>query len=304
MKILDMQQEILKLKEQKDICILAHSYQRREITEIADFVGDSYALAKKAATVKNKTVIMCGVRFMAETVKILSPEKTVYLANKDAGCPMAEQMDREIIEQLKEMNPGYAVVAYINTTSELKTICDVCVTSSSAVKIVTAMPEKDILFIPDINLGTYIKNQLPDKNVKLVHGGCPTHAKMDVRDVQKAKIAHPDALFLVHPECIPEVVALADYVGSTSGIMEYAKNSDAKEFIIGTENSITEHLEYDCPDKKFYPLSKDLVCHNMKITTLADLFNCCKDGGDEIVMDEQTRLAAKKCIDKMIEYGG
>ena len=299
-----MQQEILKLKEQKDICILAHSYQRREITEIADFVGDSYALAKKAATVKNKTVIMCGVRFMAETVKILSPEKTVYLANKDAGCPMAEQMDREIIEQLKEMNPGYAVVAYINTTAELKTICDVCVTSSSAVKIVTAMPEKDILFIPDINLGTYIKNQLPDKNVKLVHGGCPTHAKMDVRDVQKAKIAHPDALFLVHPECIPEVVALADYVGSTSGIMEYAKNSNAKEFIIGTENSITEHLEYDCPDKKFYPLSKDLVCHNMKITTLADLFNCCKDGGEEIVMDEQTRLAAKKCIDKMIEYGG
>lgn len=304
MKILDMQQEILKLKEQKDICVLAHSYQRREITEVADFVGDSYALAKKAATVKNKTVIMCGVRFMAETVKILSPEKTVYLANKDAGCPMAEQMDREIIEQLKEMNPGYAVVAYINTTAELKTICDVCVTSSSAVKIVTAMPEKDILFIPDINLGTYIKNQLPDKNVKLVHGGCPTHAKMDVRDVQKAKTAHPDALFLVHPECIPEVVALADYVGSTSGIMEYAKNSDAKEFIIGTENSITEHLEYDCPDKKFYPLSKDLVCHNMKITTLADLFNCCKDGGEEIVMDEQTRLAAKKCIDKMIEYGG
>lgn len=299
-----MQQEILKLKEQKDICILAHSYQRREITEIADFVGDSYALAKKAATVKNKTVIMCGVRFMAETVKILSPEKTVYLANKDAGCPMAEQMDREIIEQLKEMNPGYAVVAYINTTAELKTICDVCVTSSSAVKIVTAMPEKDILFIPDINLGTHIKNQLPEKNVKLVHGGCPTHAKMDVRDVQKAKAAHPDALFLVHPECIPEVVALADYVGSTSGIMEYAKNSDAKEFIIGTENSITEHLEYDCPDKKFYPLSKDLVCHNMKITTLADLLNCCKDGGEEIVMDEQTRLAAKKCIDKMIEYGG
>lgn len=304
MKILDMQKEILKLKEQKDICILAHSYQRREITEIADFVGDSYALAKKAAAVKNKTVIMCGVRFMAETVKILSPEKTVFLANRDAGCPMAEQMDREIIEQLKEMYPGYAVVAYINTTAELKTVCDVCVTSSSAVKIVTAMPEKDILFIPDINLGTYIKNQLPDKNVKLVHGGCPTHAKMDVRDVQKAKAAHPNALFLVHPECIPEVVALADYVGSTSGIMEYAKNSDAKEFIIGTENSITEHLEYDCPDKMFYPLSKDLVCHNMKITTLADLLRCCKGDGEEIVMDEQTRLAAKKCIDKMIEYGG
>ena len=299
-----MQNEILRLKKEKDICILAHSYQRREITEIADFVGDSYALCKKAAAVPQQDSHYVRSAFMAETVKILSPEKTVYLANKDAGCPMAEQMDREIIEQLKSMNPGYAVVAYINTTAELKTVCDVCVTSSSAVKIVTSMPEKDILFIPDINLGTYIKNQLPDKNIKLVHGGCPTHAKMEVRDVEKAKAAHPNALFLVHPECIPEVVALADYVGSTSGIMEYAKNSDAKEFIIGTENSITEHLEYDCPDKKFYPLSKDLVCHNMKITTLADLLNCCKEGGEEIILDEKTRLAAKKCIDKMIEYGG
>lgn len=299
-----MQQEILKLKEQKDICILAHSYQRREITEIADFVGDSYALAKKAATVKNKTVIMCGVRFMAETVKILSPEKTVYLANKDAGCPMAEQMDREIIEQLKEMNPGYAVVAYINTTAELKTICDVCVTSSSAVKIVTAMPEKDILFIPDINLGTYIKNQLPDKNVKLVHGGCPTHAKMDVRDVQKAKTAHPDALFLVHPECIPEVVALADYVGSTSGIMEYAKNSDAKEFIIGTENSIVQHLQFSCPDKAFFALSKDCVCHNMKATTLVDVLRVLNGtGGEEIVLDEEMRLQAKHSIEEMVRLG-
>jgi len=304
MTVQEMQKEILRLKEEQGMCILAHTYQSHDVTEIADFTGDSFQLSMKAKNDPRKKVLMCGVRFMAETVKILSPQKTVYLANKDAGCPMAEQMDREIIEQLKQMNPGYAVVAYINTTAELKTVCDVCVTSSSAVKIVTAMPEKDILFIPDINLGTYIKNQLPDKNIKLLHGGCPTHAKMEVRDVEKAKAEHPDALFLVHPECIPEVVALADYVGSTSGIMDYAKNSDAKEFIIGTENSITEHLEYDCPDKKFYPLSKDLVCHNMKITTLADLLNCCKEGGEEIVLDEQTRLAAKKCIDRMIEYGG
>ncbi len=300
-----MQSKILKLKKENDICILAHSYQRREIVEIADFTGDSYALAKKAQTVENKTVIMCGVRFMAETVKILSPEKNVILSNSDAGCPMAEQMDVELIEELKASNKEYAVVAYINTTAELKTICDVCVTSSSAVKIVSSMPENNILFIPDINLGTYIKNQLPNKNIKLVHGGCPTHAKITVNEAKKAVKAHPDAELLVHPECLPEVAELADYIGSTSGIMEYAKKSTKKEFIIGTENSIAEHLQYECPDKRFYPMSKDLVCNNMKLTTLADVLLCCQGtGGEEIVMDENMRLKAKRCIDKMIEYGG
>ena len=305
MNIKDMQEKIINLKKENDICILAHSYQRREITEIADYTGDSYALAKLAATVSNKTIIMCGVRFMAETVKILSQDKKVILANPSAGCPMAEQMDKELICQMKEYKDGYAVVAYINTTSNLKTICDVCVTSSSALKIVSAMPQKDILFIPDINLGTYIKNQIPDKNIKLVHGGCPTHARVTVKEVNKAKQAHPDALLLVHPECVPEVAAMADYIGSTSGIMDYAKKSSAREFIIGTENSIVEHLQLDCPEKRFYPLSKDLICHNMKATTLSDvLLSCEGQGGEEIIMDEEERLAAKKCIDKMIEYGG
>ena len=305
MTVYETQQEILRLKKENDVCILAHSYVAREIAEIADFVGDSYALSVKAAGVKNKTVLMCGVRFMAETVKILSPEKKVILANSAAGGPMAEQMDKELIQQMKEMNPGYAVVAYINTTSDLKTICDVCVTSSSAVKIINAMPEKDIIFIPDINLGTFVSKQCPDKNIKLVSGGCPTHCRATKAHALKAKEMHPNALFLVHPECVPDVAELADYVGSTSGIMEYAKNSSAKEFIIGTENSIAEHLEYDCPDKKFYPLSKDLVCHNMKITTLPQVLACVKgEFGEEIVVDEETRLKAKKCIDKMIEYGG
>lgn len=305
MTVYELQQEILKLKKENDICILAHSYEAREICEIADFTGDSYALSVKAASVPQKTVIMCGVRFMAETVKILSPDKKVILANSEAGCPMAEQMDKELIEQLKEMNPDCSVVAYINTTTELKTICDVCVTSSSAVKIINAMPEKDILFIPDINLGTYVSQQCPDKNIKLVHGGCPTHCRVREGHVLEAKKAHPNALFLVHPECTPDVVKHADYVGSTSGIMDYAEKSDAKEFIIGTENSITEQLQYDCPDKKFYPVSKDLVCHNMKITTLPEVYLCCKgDFGEEITLDEETRLKAKRCIDKMIEYGG
>lgn len=305
MTIQEMHDEIVRLKKENDIYILAHSYQTRDVTEVADFVGDSYALAKKAQTVPHKNVIMCGVRFMAETVKILSPEKRVFLSNADAGCPMAEQMDKELISQMKEMYPDYAVVAYINTTSDLKTICDVCVTSSSAVKILKAMPEKNILFIPDINLGTYVKEQMPEKNFKLVHGGCPTHARLTVKNVEKVKAQHPNAKFLVHPECVPDVVKLADYVGSTSGIMEYAKASSDKEFIIGTENSIVQHLQFDCPDKKFYPASKDLVCHNMKATTLSDVLSCCKfSGGEEITLDEELRLAAKRSIDKMIEYGG
>ena len=299
-----VQEEILKLKKEKDICILAHCYQSHDILEVADFVGDSYALAKKAAAVESKTIIMCGVRFMAETVKILSPEKTVMLSNADAGCPMAEQIDKKLLEEILKENEGYAVVAYINTTAQLKTLCDVCVTSASALKILKAMPEKNILFVPDINLGSYLKEQLPEKNFKLINGGCPYHQKATLNDVKEARQKHPEAEFLVHPECNGEVVSEADFVGSTTGIMDYAKKSDKKEFIIGTENSIVEHLQYECPGKKFYPLTKELVCHDMKLTTLADVLSCCKGEGEVIEMDEETRLKAKHCIDEMIRYGG
>lgn len=275
------------------------------ICEIADFTGDSYALSVKAKSVPQKNILMCGVRFMAETVKMLSPEKRVLLANPSAGCPMAEQMDAEVISEVKKTYPDYAVVAYINTTAKLKTVADVCVTSSSAVKICRAMPEKNILFIPDINLGTYVSKQIPEKKFKLLSGGCPTHARVEKEEAIAAKEAHPNALFLVHPECRPEVVSLADFVGSTKGIMDFAVSSDKKEFIIGTENAIVTHLQHMCPDKKFYPLSKDLICHNMKITSLTDVLNCLSgDGGEEIVLDEKLRLDAVKCIEKMIEYGG
>lgn len=302
--IRDIQDEIIKLKKEKDICILAHSYQAREIIEIADFCGDSYALSVMANKAQQKTVIMCGVRFMAETVKILSPGKTVYLANPIAGCPMAEQMDKELIESVKKQYPDYTVVAYINTTAELKTICDVCVTSSSAVKIVGKIENNNILFIPDCNLGDYVAKQLPDKNIKLLQGGCPIHARVSIEDVRKSRAAYPDALLLVHPECKPEVVNEADFVGSTSAIMEYAKGSDHKEFIIGTEISIAEHLQYMCPDKKFYYLSKNLLCPNMKATTLIDVYNCVTgNGGEEILLDAKTISEAKRCIDKMIELG-
>jgi len=304
MKIIELQNEIMRLKQERNACILAHSYQSKEITEIADFVGDSFALSRKAQTSSADTVIMCGVRFMAETAKILSPEKKVILSHGDAGCPMAEQMDKDIIEALKERNPGYAVVAYINTTAELKTVCDVCVTSSSAVKIVRALDSDKIIFIPDCNLGAYIQKQVPEKEIMLVRGGCPTHARITEREVKKAKAAHPSALLLVHPECMPEVCDHADYIGSTSGIMEYAVKSEAEEFIIGTENSIVQHLSYECPDKRFYPLSKDCVCHNMRLTTLVDVYGCLNGtAGEEITLDEETIALARRPIDKMLELG-
>ena len=305
MTVRQLQDKILQLKHDTDTCILAHSYMSEDICEVADFTGDSYALAVKAKSTKNKNVIMCGVRFMAEMVKMLNPQKRVLLSNSAAGCPMAEQMDKELIQQVKGQYPDYAVVAYVNTTAELKTIADVCVTSSSAVKICRAIPAQNILFIPDINLGTYVKEQVPEKNFKLLSGGCPTHAKINESEVLAAKNAHPGALFLVHPECRPDVVKHADYVGSTTGIMDFAARSENKEFIIGTENSIVQHLQFAYPEKAFYPLSKDLVCNNMKVTTLSDVYHCLTgDGGEEIVMDEETRLQAVKCIEEMIKYGG
>ena len=304
MNITELQKAIIDLKKEKDICILAHSYQTREITEIADFTGDSFQLSVKASEVKNKTVIMCGVRFMAETVKLLSPEKTVYLANPIAGCPMAEQMDKEMISVVKEQYPDYTVVAYINTTTDLKTVCDVCVTSSSAVKIVKKIDNKNILFIPDCNLGSYVAKQVPEKNIMLLQGGCPIHARVTAKEADEAISLHPNADVLVHPECVPAVTAKADFVGSTSAIMDYAKKSEKKEFIIGTEISIATHLAYECPDKKFYTISKNLICPNMKATTLVDVYNTMTgNGGEEIVLDEETMTKARVCIDKMIELG-
>jgi len=304
MTVRELQDSIIKLKKEKDVCILAHSYQPRDITEIADFVGDSFGLSEKAATVPNKTVLMCGVRFMAETVKILSPEKRVILSHPDAGCPMAEQIDKELIEKIKRESPEYTVVAYVNTTAALKTVCDVCVTSSSAVKVVSNIDNSNILFVPDVNLGSYVSKMLPEKNVKLLHGGCPTHAGITEAEALAAKQSHPNALFLVHPECVPDVVKHADIVGSTKEIIDFAMQSENNEFIIGTENSIVEYLQYECPDKRFYALSKDLVCHNMKLTTLSDVYHCLLgDFGEEIVLDDETIVKAKHCLDEMLRLG-
>lgn len=305
--IRDIQDKILQLKKEKDVCILAHSYVAREIIEIADIVGDSFALSKKATGAQQKNLLMCGVHFMAETAKMLNPDKRVFLANRLAGCPMAEQLDPEMLRYLKSKEPDRKVVAYINTTAALKAECDVCVTSSSAVTIVEKMDAEKILFIPDCNLGDFVKRSVPRKDIKLIEGGCPVHSSVTAAEVDAAKALHPQALVLVHPECVPAVVAKADYVGSTAGIVDFAKKSDKKQFIIGTEISIAENLQYECPDKEFFILSKKILCPNMKMTTLPDVLSSIEglDSGKafEIEMTEAEIAASVKCINEMLRLG-
>ncbi len=306
MTIQEMQQKILRLKKEKDFCILAHSYIKREILETADIVGDSFKLSKDVCSAPQKNILFCGVHFMAETAKMLNMDKKVYLSNALAGCPMAEQIDPEMLKYMREKEPDRAVVAYINTTAALKAYCDVCVTSSSAVEIVKKMDRDKILFIPDCNLGAYVKAQVPAKDIKLVQGGCPIHASVTAEEAREAKERHPEALLLVHPECIPAVVEQADYVGSTSGIINFAKKSDKKQFIIGTELEIAETLQYECPEKEFFILSKKLICPNMKLTTLADVYNTLKDpekNGFEIKMTEEEAARSRRCIDEMLRLG-
>lgn len=300
-----LQEEIIRLKKEKDVCILAHAYQTHDIIEIADFVGDSFGLSVQAQGAPQKNILMCGVRFMAETAKILSPEKKVILSHPEALCPMAEQLTLEELKKLREAYPDYAVVAYINTTSALKTLCDVCVTSASALKIVKALPQKNIIFIPDCNLGGWIAEQVPEKNFVFIKGGCPIHTRITEQDVLHAKAQHPHAKLLVHPECISDVTRYADFAGSTTAIMSYIKNSDEKEFIIGTDNSIVSHMQFEHPEKRFYELSKICVCHDMRLTTLVNVYNCLTgEGGEEISLDKETYDGAKRCIDAMLSYGG
>ena len=305
MQTKELQQKILRLKKEKDFCILAHTYQSHEILEIADFTGDSFALSRKATGVSEKNVLMCGVRFMAETVKLLSPDKRVVIASGDAGCPMAEQFTRAEVEAWRKEHPEGIVVAYVNTTTDLKRACDYCVTSASAVKIVSRLPDdREILFIPDKNLGSYVAKKLPTKKLVFWNGGCPIHNSITLKELQTAKEQHPEALVLTHPECASEVVSASDFIGSTTEIMDYAAKSEASSFIIGTENNIVTHLQYELPEKQFYPLSKRLICADMRLTSLPDVLSALEGtGGLEIELDGDTLREARVCIDRMIEMG-
>lgn len=260
--------EIEKLKKDRRAVILSHYYQRPEIQEIADFVGDSLELSQKAARTDARVIVFCGVHFMAESAAILSPDKIVLLPEENAGCPMADMITAVDLERWKESHPGVTVVCYVNTSAEVKAQSDVACTSANAVKVIGSLPAgEDILFIPDKNLGSYVARQTGRK-MHLWEGFCRTHDRLGAEDILAAKREHPDALVLVHPECRPEVVGLADAVASTSGILRFARESGAKRFIIGTEVGILFQLVRQCPGKEFFPASPKMVCPNMKATTL------------------------------------
>ncbi len=298
----EIQDEIIRIKKEKGICILAHSYQAHEIMEIADYTGDSFQLSLAGKEAREDTVLMCGVHFMAETVKLLSPQKKVLLVHPEAGCPMADQVGPEFVEHFREQNPGYTVVCYINTTAALKTACDVCVTST-AVKIVNNIENENILFLPDGNLGDYVSRQVRGKNIRLFQGGCPIHAAVRAEDVAAARKA-PQRAGAGPSRVRPRRGGHGRLCGIDLRIMDYARKSDAREFIIGTENSIAEHLSYELPDKEFYALSKKMLCPNMKLTTLMDVYKVLQgQGGLEIDMDPDTMVRAKRCIDEMVRLG-
>ncbi|WP_058485649.1 quinolinate synthase NadA [Defluviitalea phaphyphila] len=293
--------QIKELKKKKNALILAHNYQREEIQNLADIVGDSFALSLAALNAKEDTIVFCGVRFMAETAKILCPNKKVLLPVYDAGCPMADMITAEELRKAKEKYPDAAVVCYVNSYAEVKAESDVCVTSSNAVKIIKSLKEKQILFIPDKNLGTYIGEKVPEKEILVWDGFCIVHHLVTAKEVIDKKNKYPNAEVLVHPECKKEVLSLADFIGSTSEIINYASSSDKKEFIIGTEKGVLTSLEKNNKDKKFYMLSSNLLCRNMKKTGLKELMECLKEDRYEIKLEEDILIKARKPLERMIE---
>lgn len=297
----DLISKINRLKEDRNAVIVAHSYQNDDIQEIADIVGDSYALSKYCSQTDKDVIVFCGVHFMAESAKILSPDKTVLLPEKLAGCPMADMVTAEALREEKKKYPNAVTVCYINSSAEVKAECDVCCTSSNAVNIIRKINEKDILFVPDMNLSRYVQKQCPEKNIILWNGYCPTHNKIKPEDVLKVRELHPDALFLVHPECTPEVCELADYVGSTKQIIDYAGTSDSKKFIIGTEMGVMYALRKNNPDKEFFLLSPGMICPNMKKTSLESVYKALSENIYEINLDKDIIDRASKSLDKMLE---
>ncbi len=296
-----VKEKIEQLKKEKNAVILAHYYVPNEVQEIADYVGDSFYLSKKAKELKEDIIVFCGVSFMGESGKILNPDKLVLMPDENADCAMAHMVDSENIKKMREEYEDLAVVCYINSTAEIKCHADVCVTSSNAVKIVKTLPNKNIFFIPDGNLGRYVAEQVPEKNVILNEGYCPVHHALTVQEVYKAKEAHPQAEFLVHPECVKALLDEADYIGSTSGIINHVKKSECKEFIIGTEVGVFYELEKQNPDKQFYTLNDHQICQDMKLITLEKVLDVLENETNALTLDEEKRVAALKPLERMLE---
>ncbi len=297
----DIKSRIESLKKEKNAVILAHYYVPGEVQEIADYIGDSFYLSKIAKDAEQDTIVFFGVSFMGESAKILSPGKQVLMPDITAGCPMAYMAQVEKIEEVRRKYDDVAVVCYINSTGELKKHSDVCVTSANAMKIVQALPNKNIYFIPDENLGRYVASKVTDKHFIFNDGFCPLHKEFSKTDIEKVRKAYPGALLLVHPECRMEVLEDADYIGSTSGIIEYASESDAKEFIIGTEPGVMYELERRNPGKKFYPLVEGKVCPDMKKITLEKVLKCMEEGTGVVEVTEELRNSANASLDRMLE---
>lgn len=292
-------EELKKLKERADAVVLAHYYAEGAVQEMADYVGDSFYLAKVAAKEKRSVIVFCGVRFMGESAKILNPGSRVLLPDAEADCPMAHMAEVSQIQKLRAEVPDLAVVCYINSSAELKAHSDVCVTSSNAVKVVSALPQKNILFIPDKNLGSFVAKQFPEKNFYYSGGYCPVHAVLLADDILAEKRARPAAEVLVHPECTEEVVRAADFAGSTAEIVSFAEKSAAREFIVGTEPGVLHELERRCPGKRFYPVTP--VCRDMKRITPEKVLACLSGGGYEVAMSAELADAARVPLARMLE---
>lgn len=299
-----MEQELVagiqQLKKEKNAVILAHYYVSKEVQSIADYVGDSFYLAKAAQKTDADVLVFCGVSFMGESAKLLNPEKTVLMPDTEADCPMAHMAQVEMIQNYRRQYKDLAVVCYINSTAELKSYSDVCVTSSNAVKIVKALPNKNIFFIPDGNLGRFVAEQVPEKNVILNDGYCPIHKNITATDVQAKKDRYPEALVMAHPECEETVLALADYVGSTAEMIQFAKESTCMEFIVCTEEGVSYRLQEDNPGKRFY-FGGGCLCHDMKKNTLEKVLQVLKTGENEVKLPVELCKNAVAPLAKMLE---
>jgi quinolinate synthase len=296
----ELVEQIQSFKKQKNAVLLVHNYQRSEIHDIADFMGDSLELSQKAAATDADVIVFCGVHFMAETAAILCPDRTVLLPDIDAGCPMADMITADALREKKEELPDAAVVCYVNSSADVKAESDICCTSANAVRVVDALDDEEILFVPDQYLGHYVSTKT-DKKIHLWPGYCPTHARIQPEDITRLKKEHPDAKALVHPECRPEVIELADAVLSTSGMCRYAQETDAREIIVGTESGIIYRMQKENPDKTFIPISDKAICPDMKKITLEKVLWSLREMSPQVTVPEPVRVRAKRAVDWMLE---